>query len=127
MHLVLALTLGTVALGCGASAVEIEGKLMNGSNVYTIGENESITLTFTGEDGKTGSANVEKDGSFVVRAPAGKPLTAGKYKISLVHYQMPKTNAKDGSSPTPTTKNNPDMVEIGGTNKSLTVDFAKFK
>lgn len=126
-QLLLAFALGTLALGCGASSIEVDGKLVKGGATYALGEDESITITFTGENGVTGSANVEKDGTFIVRAPAGKPLTAGKYKLSLVHYVMPKTKAKDGSPPAPTTKNSDETVEISASNKTITVDFAKFK
>lgn len=127
IQLVFGFLLVALSLGCGAGGVEVDGKLTNGSAAYTLSENETITVTLIGEAGQMGTAEVQKDGSFVVKDGTGKPLKPGKYKITIVHYVMPKTKAKDGSPPMPTTKETGETVEISASNKSITLDMAKYK
>ncbi|MBM3979998.1 MAG: hypothetical protein FJ304_06885 [Planctomycetes bacterium] len=126
-QLAMGLVFASAALGCGAAGVEVDGKLTNGAAAYSLAENETITVTLIGEAGQMGTAEVQKDGSFVVKDGTGKPLKPGKYKITIVHYVMPKTKAKDGSPPMPTTKETGETVDVSASNKSITIDMAKYK
>ncbi len=132
VRVVTQLTLGFVLLaatvGCGASGIDVDGKVVKSGTPYSLGENESISITFTGEDGKTGTASVQPDGSFTVKDPTGKPIKAGKYKVSVIHYQMPKVKPKDGGSPPmPSAKDVGETFEVSATNKTFTLDMAKYK
>ena len=72
--------------GCGASGVEVDGKVVNGVTPYTLADGESINITLRGDDGSTGTATVEKDGTFKAKASSGGQVKPGTYKVSITHY-----------------------------------------
>ena len=130
-------TFGAMALaslfaltGCGDSGVAVDGKLVDGTAPYALPDGDAISLTLASEDGKTNcSANVEKDGTFVAKSQGGKPVPAGKYKVSIMHYHMPAATGK-GPAPTPVAPAPVDTGEVwdvSSSNKSFTLDMGKIK
>ena len=75
-----------VLAGCGPSGVDVDGKVVNGNAPYTLKEGESINITLRGDDGSTGTATVEQDGTFKAKASSGGQVKTGKYKVSITHY-----------------------------------------
>jgi predicted small lipoprotein YifL len=115
--------------GCGDGGVNVDGKLVSGTAAYPLPEGDSITLTLASDDGKTGSANVEKDGTFTVKGQGGKALAPGKYKVSIMHYHMPAATGK-GPAPMPATPipvDTGEVWDVSSSNKSFTLDMSKIK
>lgn len=115
------------AAGCGGGGVSVEGKVVNGGNPYTLSEGEAINIGLQG-DGTSGSATVQKDGSFVAKKSDGKSLPPGKYKVSITHY--PATAAgkgKGGGPPQPQTKTAGETWDVSSSNRTFTLDLAKYK
>ena len=144
--------------GCGPTGVDVDGKVVNGNAPYTLKEGESINITLRGEDGSTGTATVEQDGTFKAKASSGGQVKVGKYKVSITHYppaaavaagakDQPAGGAKGppGAGPAPkggsgapistagnkgampTTKDAGETWEVSATNKTFTLDMAKYK
>lgn len=114
--------------GCGGGGgVEVDGKVVKGGNAYTLADGESININLQGGDA-TGSATVEKDGTFKAKKSDGKPLPAGSYKVSITHY--PPASAAGGGkggSPQPKTKTANETWDVSSSNKSFTLDLDKYK
>lgn len=113
--------LGFVA-GCGGGGVEVDGKVVNGATQYTLAEGESINIGLQGKDA-TGVATVQKDGTFKAKRSDGALLPAGSYTVTVTHY--PATGGK--GPPQPKTMSAGETWEVSPSNKSFTVDLAKYK
>jgi hypothetical protein len=108
--------------GCGGG-VEVDGKVVNGGNPYSLSEGEAINIVLQG-DTATGSATVEKDGHFVAKKSDGKPLPPGQYKVTVTHYP-PTAGAK--GPPQPKTKTANETWDVSSSNKTFTLDLSKYK
>jgi hypothetical protein len=92
-----ALVAGGLA-GCGDSnsgPANVSGQVVKNGAPLTLGENESVTITLTADDGKTTyTAGAGQDGKFTVQKPAGGPIPAGKYKVRFTHQDNPPPGSK---------------------------------
>lgn len=110
--------------GCGGGGVDVDGKVVNGGNPYTLSEGEAINISLQG-DSASGNATVEKDGHFVAKKSDGKPLPPGQYKVTVTHY--PPTAAGSKGPPQPKTKTANETWDVSSSNKTFTLDLSKYK
>jgi len=82
----LVLVLACVLLGCGPSRAKVNGKIVKGSEPYTLSDKGVFVLSFipeSGGGGKAYNATTKPDGTFTIVGPEGKGIPAGKYKVNL--------------------------------------------
>jgi hypothetical protein len=117
--------------GCGAGGVDVDGKVVNGGAPYTLAEGEAINIALQAT-GATGSATVQKDGTFVAKRSDGKPLPPGQYKVSITHYPPVDAGAAAAGKapkgpPTPKTKTAGETWDVSSSAHTFTLDLAKYK
>jgi hypothetical protein len=112
-------------LGCGGSGVDVDGTVVKDGKPYALTEGESININLQ-SDGATGTASVEKDGHFVAKKSDGKSLPPGKYKVSIVHYPPPPAGGAK-MPPQPKPKDAGETWDVSSSNKTFTLDLAKYK
>ncbi|MBY0514707.1 MAG: carboxypeptidase-like regulatory domain-containing protein [Gemmataceae bacterium] len=113
------------ASGCGGTVTDAGGKVVSGGNQYTLADGEGIMINLTSEDGKTASAQVEKDGTFKLRSPGSDSgVPPGKYKVGYTHYPPAAGGKGQGN---PVTKNTKEEWDISSSNRSFTLDIGPQK
>lgn len=116
--------LALVAAGCGGRGITVEGKVVNGSNPYTMADGEGISINLAKEDGGgSAGATVQKDGTFKIAGADGAGLAPGKYKVTLTHY-LPSKGGNAPAAPKP--KNASDTWDVSASNTNFTLDMAKY-
>ncbi len=130
MMFLAALFAGCLAfVGCGPSAVSVEGKVTNGTQGYSPSADGELSISLQAADGK-GSAytgKAEEDGSFKIKAPDGGGVPTGKYAVTVVKYPKSAEKDKKGSMPMPSNMKVPEEWEVNSGSKSFTIDVTKLK
>lgn len=114
-------------VGCAGGkkdGVPVEGQVVKNGTPLTLGEEESLTITLTAEDGTTTyKTGVTPDGKFHLQTPSGDPIPVGKYKVHYVYQQPPSPYTK--KTPFNISKELPAPWEVSPSNRTFTLEIGK--